>query len=67
MGLLDNAKDAMNSDKGEQVSDTGIDKAEDAISDKTGGKFDDKTDKSRGHRRQQDWQRLALHPPLRVW
>jgi hypothetical protein len=44
MGLLDNAKDALNSDKGEQVSDTGIDKAEDAISDKTGGKFDEKID-----------------------
>jgi hypothetical protein len=46
MGLLDDAKDALNSDKGEQVSDTGIDKAEDAISDKTGGKFDDKIDKA---------------------
>lgn len=46
MGLLDNAKDALNSDKGEQVSDTGIEKAEDAISDKTGGKFDDKIDKA---------------------
>ncbi|ROQ30981.1 antitoxin protein of toxin-antitoxin system [Frondihabitans sp. PhB188] len=46
MGLLDNAKDALNSDKGEQVSDTGIEKAEDAITDKTGGKFDDKIDKA---------------------
>jgi hypothetical protein len=46
MGLLDNAKDAVNSDKGEQVSDTGIDKAEDAVSDKTGGKIDGKIDKA---------------------
>ncbi|MBF4577574.1 antitoxin [Frondihabitans sp. VKM Ac-2883] len=46
MGLLGSAKDALNSDKGEQVSDTGIDRAEDAISDKTGGKFDDKVDKA---------------------
>lgn len=46
MGLLDNAKDALSSDKGEQVSDTGINKAEDAISSKTGGKFDDKIDKA---------------------
>jgi hypothetical protein len=46
MGLLDKAKDALNSDKGEKVSDTGIDKVGDAISNKTGGKFDDKIDKA---------------------
>ena len=42
MGLMDSAKDALNSDKGEKVSDAGISKAEQAASSKTGGKFDEK-------------------------
>ncbi|GAA4267810.1 antitoxin [Frondihabitans peucedani] len=46
MGLMDQAKHAASSDKGEQATDKGIDKAEDVASDKTGGKFDDKIDKA---------------------
>lgn len=41
-GLGDKAKDAANSEKGEQASDAGIDKAGDAASSASGGKFDDK-------------------------
>jgi hypothetical protein len=44
MGLMDSAKDALGSDKGEKASDAGIDKAEQAASQKTGGKYDDKID-----------------------
>jgi len=44
MGLMDSAKDALNSDKGEKATDAGIDKAEQAASQKTGGKYDDKID-----------------------
>ena len=43
-GLADKAKDALNSDKGEQVSDAAIDRAGDAANSATGGKFDDKID-----------------------
>jgi hypothetical protein len=46
MGLMDSAKDAMGSDKGEKASDAGIDKAEQAASQKSGGKFDDKIEKA---------------------
>jgi len=46
MALVDDAKNAADSDKGEKVSDAGIDKAEDAASDKTGGDFDSKIDKA---------------------
>ena len=46
MGLVDKAKDALHSDKAEEVSDQGIDKAKDAASEKTGGKYDDKIDKA---------------------
>ena len=42
--LGDKAKDALNSDKGEQMSDAAIDKAGDAASSATGGKFDEKID-----------------------
>jgi hypothetical protein len=45
MSLGDKAKDFANSDKGEQATDTGIDKAGDAADKATGGKFDDKIDK----------------------
>jgi hypothetical protein len=41
-GLGDKAKDFANSDKGEKATDSGIDKAEDAASNASGGKFDDK-------------------------
>lgn len=41
-GLGDKAKDALGSEKGEQVSDAGLDKASDAASSASGGKFDDK-------------------------
>lgn len=46
MGLLDSAKDALDNDKGEQISDSGIEKAEGAVSEKTGGKFDEKIDEA---------------------
>jgi hypothetical protein len=43
-GLGDKAAQALNSEKGEQVSDAAIDKAGDAAGSATGGKFDDKID-----------------------
>jgi hypothetical protein len=46
MGLMDSAKDALSSDKGEKATDAGIDKAEQAASQKTGGKYDDKIEKA---------------------
>jgi len=42
MGLLDDAKNLANSDKGENISDSAIEKGEGLASDRTGGKFDDK-------------------------
>ncbi|SMX67165.1 MULTISPECIES: antitoxin [unclassified Brevibacterium] len=45
--LTNKAKDAMNSDKGEEFSDKGLDKATDFANDKTGGKFDDQINKGR--------------------
>jgi hypothetical protein len=39
-GLGDKAKDALNSEQGEQRSDQAMDKAEQVADDKTGGKFD---------------------------
>jgi hypothetical protein len=46
-GLADKAKDFLNTDKGENVSDGALKKGDDAISKKTGGKFDDKIDTAR--------------------
>ena len=46
MGLLDDAKKAADSEKGENVTDSAIDKAGDFASDKTGGKYDDQIDKA---------------------
>lgn len=46
MGLLDDAKGALSSDKAEGASDGAIDKAKDAASEKTGGKYDEKLDKA---------------------
>jgi hypothetical protein len=45
--LTNKAKDAMNSDKGEQISDQGLDKAADAANNVTGGKFEDQINKGR--------------------
>ncbi|WP_129658553.1 antitoxin [Rothia halotolerans] len=45
MGLLDKAKDAADNGKGEEISDSGIDKAKNSASEKTGEKFDDQIDK----------------------
>ena len=44
-GLGDKAKDALNSEQGEQRSDQALDKAEQIADDKTGGKYDEQTDK----------------------
>jgi hypothetical protein len=45
-GLGDKAKDALDSEQGEQRSDQALDKAEQFADDKTGGKFDSATDKA---------------------
>lgn len=50
MGLgdfVDKAKDALNSDKAEEVSDNVLDKASDAANKVTGDKFSDKIDDAR--------------------
>jgi hypothetical protein len=46
-GLGDKAKDFLNSDKGEQVSDQALDKAGDLADEKTGGTHDAQIDKGR--------------------
>jgi hypothetical protein len=46
-GLGDKAKDALNSEQGEQRSDQALDKAEQFADDKTGGKYDQQSDKVR--------------------
>jgi len=46
-GLGDKAKDALNSDQGEQRSDQALDKAEQFADDKTGGTHDAQLDKAR--------------------
>jgi hypothetical protein len=46
-GFVDKAKDALNSDKGEQISDKGLDKAGDLADQKTGGGHDAQIDKGR--------------------
>ena len=43
-GLGDKAKEALNSEKGEQMSDAAIDRAGDAANSATGGRFDEKID-----------------------
>ena len=45
MGLMDKAKDALNSDKGEQISDQGLDKAGQVVDQKTGGTHDAQIEK----------------------
>jgi hypothetical protein len=45
-GLGDKVKNALDSEQGEQRSDQALDKAEQFVDDKTGGKFDQQTDKA---------------------
>ncbi|MHC2187247.1 antitoxin [Rathayibacter agropyri] len=45
-GLADKAKNAANSDKGEELTDKGLDKAGDAADSATGGKFSGQVDKA---------------------
>ena len=58
-GFADKAKDALNSDKGEQVSDRALDKAGQAADQKTGGGHDAQIDKGARPGRRQDRQRVA--------
>jgi MT0933-like antitoxin protein len=46
-GLGDKAKDALNSEQGEQRSDQALDKAEQFADDKTGGTHDQQLDQAR--------------------
>jgi hypothetical protein len=46
-GLGDKAKDFLDSDKGEQISDQGLDKAEQFADQKTGGQHASQIDKGR--------------------
>ena len=46
-GMADKAKDALNSEQGEERSDQALDKAEQLADQKTGGKFDEQIDKGR--------------------
>ena len=45
MSMMDKAKDALNSDKGEQVSDKALDKGEQLADQKTGGTHDAQIEK----------------------
>jgi hypothetical protein len=47
-GLADKAKNALNSDKGEQQSDSALDKAEQFADQRSGGTHDAQIDKARG-------------------
>jgi hypothetical protein len=44
-GIGDKAKDLLNSDKGEQASDGALDKAGDAVNEKTGGGHEEQISK----------------------
>ena len=44
-GLADKAQNALGSEQGEQRSDQALDKAEQFADEKTGGKYDQQTDK----------------------
>jgi pimeloyl-ACP methyl ester carboxylesterase len=46
-GLADKAKNALDSEQGEQHSDQALDKAEQLADEKTGGKYDQQIDKGR--------------------
>ena len=45
-GLGDKAKKALDSDKGEKMSDSALEKGEQFADDRTGGKYDAQTDKA---------------------
>ena len=47
MSMMDKAKGALNSDKGEQASDKALDKGEQFADKKTGGNHDAQIDKGR--------------------
>ncbi|WKE49870.1 antitoxin [Corynebacterium tuberculostearicum] len=47
MGIFDKAKDALNSDKGEELTDKGLDKAADVAKGKLGEDKADQIDKAR--------------------
>ena len=47
MGIFDKAKEALNSEKGEEVTKEGLDKAEDFAKDKLGEDKADQVDKAR--------------------
>jgi hypothetical protein len=46
-GMADKAKNALNSEQGEERSDQALDKAADLADQRTGGKFDGQIDKGR--------------------
>jgi hypothetical protein len=46
-GFVDKAKNALNSEEGESRSDKVLDKVEQFVDEKTGGKYDQQTDKAR--------------------
>jgi hypothetical protein len=46
-GMADKAKNALNSEQGEERSDQALDKAADLADQRTGGKFDGQLDKGR--------------------
>ncbi|QRV02346.1 antitoxin [Arcanobacterium phocisimile] len=48
MSLFDKAKDALNSDKAEELTDKALDKAEEVAKDKLGAEHEDKIDSVRG-------------------
>lgn len=47
MGIFDKAKEALNSEKGQEVTNEGLDKAEDFAKDKLGEDKADQVDKAR--------------------
>ncbi len=47
MGIFDKAKDALNSDKGEQISDSALDKGAEVANQKLGEEHADKINKGR--------------------
>jgi hypothetical protein len=62
-GLADKAKNALNSEQGEQRSDQALDKAEQLADEKTGGKYDQQIDKGRDLADERIGQQDAGQPP----
>jgi hypothetical protein len=62
-GLADKAKNALNSEQGEQRSDQALDKAEQLADEKTGGKYDQQIDKGRDLADERIGQQDAGEPP----